>query len=136
MVEEKAVWSFGFGSNMDVEHLYVKKAVTVLDHTPAILKGWRMAFTCQGLHLVEPRFANTEKGGPSDEVHGVAIQLSKGDADKLISYEHEYETAWTTFEGYDGRVLQGFIFVAIESFRVEEALPSARYLSVLVKGAK
>ena len=121
---------------MDVEHLRIKKDVTVLDYTPAVLKGWKMAFTCQGLHLVEPRFANTEKGSAGDEVHGVAVLLSKEDADKLVSYEIEYGTAWTEFEGYDGRVLQGFIFVAIESFRVEEALPSARYLSVLVKGAK
>ena len=52
MVDEKQVWSFGFGSNMDVEHLRIKKEVTVLDYTPAVLKGWRIEMMSKNERLI------------------------------------------------------------------------------------
>ena len=63
-----AVWSFGFGSNMNVEFVRHKKGYTVLDHAPAVVKGYRMAFATGGFECVEPSFATTFRGGADDEV--------------------------------------------------------------------
>jgi hypothetical protein len=49
---------FGFGSNMDIDALTIKKKVKVLDYTAAICKGWKMAFNIGGIDYVEPSFAN------------------------------------------------------------------------------
>ena len=42
-------WSFGFGSNMNVELVQTKKRVMVQRHCCAVLRGWRMAFGIHGM---------------------------------------------------------------------------------------
>ena len=42
------VWSFGYGANMDMVALQNKKKVKVLEHCPAILRGFRLAFSMRG----------------------------------------------------------------------------------------
>lgn len=79
---QRVVWSFGFGSNMDVEALRTKKGLNVVAHTAAVLKGWRVAFTTKG-PLVEPAFANAARGKGSDEIHGVAFSIPEDDVEKL-----------------------------------------------------
>ena len=51
---------FGFGSNMDIDALQIKKKVKVLEYTAATCKGWRMAFNIGGLDYVEPSFVNAQ----------------------------------------------------------------------------
>lgn len=41
---DASVWTFGFGSNMNVGLLRSKKGHVVLDHAPAIVKSWRLNF--------------------------------------------------------------------------------------------
>ena len=67
---------FGFGSNMDIDALQIKKKVKVLEYTAAKCKGWRMAFNIGGLDYVEPSFANAQEGDSNDEIHGMAFMVS------------------------------------------------------------
>lgn len=83
MADKKVtVWGFGYGSNMNLEHLIEKKGVQILEHTPAILNGFQLAFIVRGMDLVEPGFAGlTLQDGA--EVHGLAYRVSKSDMDKI-----------------------------------------------------
>ena len=55
--EEVGVWSFGYGSNMDMVALQNKKGVRVVEHSPAILHNFRLTFNTRGLDYVEPGYA-------------------------------------------------------------------------------
>ena len=59
--EDVGVWSFGYGSNMDMEALQNKKGVRVLEHCPAILNNFRLTISTRGLDYVEPGFAGLGK---------------------------------------------------------------------------
>jgi hypothetical protein len=83
---EELFWSFGFGSNMNVEQVQTKKGLKVGAHVCASLSGWKIAFTMGGLEYVEPSFADAKKTGDDrDEIHGVALALSAKDMAKLDS---------------------------------------------------
>ena len=59
--EDVGVWSFGYGSNMDMVALQNKKGVRVLEHCPAILQNFRLTFSTRGLDYVEPGYAGLGK---------------------------------------------------------------------------
>jgi hypothetical protein len=140
MVEntEDKVWMFGFGSNMDVENaVKVKKGVPVSDHVGAIAKGWRMAFNLPGIPCCEPWFANSVRGSETDEIHGVAFCTTTEGMKKMDDQEGVgrggYDKVEATFDAYDGRTLQGWMYYKEKE---SEGAPSARYLGVLLKGAR
>ncbi len=58
-MSEKAMWSFGYGSNLSRASLENAKNVQVLEETPAVLKGWKFSLM-EGSQYVEPAFANVE----------------------------------------------------------------------------
>ena len=62
-LDADAVWSFGFGSNMDVDALRRRKKVNVIRYTAAVLPKWKIAFSLPGLPYVEPGFALASRGG-------------------------------------------------------------------------
>ena len=55
----------------------------LLEHTPAILKGFKMEFNLSGMHHVEPAFSGLVES-PGFQVHGVAFKMSKESAENLI----------------------------------------------------
>mmetsp|Transcript_115736 Transcript_115736/g.360479 ORF Transcript_115736/g.360479 Transcript_115736/m.360479 type:complete len:330 (-) Transcript_115736:129-1118(-) len=152
-------WSFGFGSNMNVEFVEKKKQIPVAEHTCARLSGWRLAFNTPGLDDVEPSFGNAmppaegvegvpEGGGGGDELHGVALRLSPESMDKMDRMEgvpadwatntqrtRGYRKAAVTVRAYDGRTLRAWVFTSIAP-RPEDVPCSKRYLNVLVSGAR
>jgi len=139
MATDELVWSFGFGSNMDVEALKTKKQLDVKDHTRAILKDWELFFNGRAIPKAEPSFAGIRPKKGS-EVHGVAFCISKEDLVKLDQVERGYNKEWTEFVSYEGKVLKnGFVYVGKNGFEESEdksaCKPSRRYLGVLVKGA-
>ena len=81
MTEEATVWSFGYGSNMNLDHLARKKGVKVLEHVPAVMKGFTLGFV-RSWALVEPGYAAFRKhdGG---EIHGLAFRVSQQDMDEI-----------------------------------------------------
>ena len=84
------VTTFGFGSNMNIALLRSKKGMRVLEHTPAVLRGWRLSFQRPALALVEPSFADARPGAPEDEIHGVAVRLPAADYARLAAQESSY----------------------------------------------
>ncbi|KAK6180938.1 hypothetical protein SNE40_008900 [Patella caerulea] len=134
---DENIWSFGYGSNMDVHAVETKKQVKILDHTAAILKGWRLAFNLSGIPFVEPAFANIIQSGLTDEVHGVAFCISKESVANMDKVEIGYDKAKITLEAYDGRTLHGFVYVNKPSASTSDEMnPSKRYIGVLIKGAQ
>ncbi len=53
------------------------------DHTPAVLRGYRLVFNLLSLPHVEPSFANVEEGEEGDEVHGVAFAMDEKAAQRM-----------------------------------------------------
>jgi len=132
-MSNSGVWSFGYGANMDMVALQNKKKVKVLEHCPAILRGFRLAFSMRGPPYVEPGYGGLwrEDGGV---VHGVAFLMGEGGEAQLDRNEGPYLKEIVKLEAYDGRELEGYVYMTRN--QTEEWLPSARYLGVLCKGAR
>ena len=129
----EGVWSFGYGANMDMEALQGWKKVKVLEHCPAVLRGFKMVFSLQGLPFVEPGFGGLCRQ-EGEEVHGVAFKMDLESMAKLDDKEAEnYTKEMVKLISYDGRDLEGYVYM---SPTTEEWLPSERYLGVLCKGAR
>lgn len=79
--EEDTFWGFGYGSNMNVDHITEKKRVQILEHVPAVLKDFKLVFM-RGSDLVEPGFGGVirEEGA---ETHGLAYRLTKANMEKM-----------------------------------------------------
>jgi hypothetical protein len=132
-----SIWSFGFGSNMNVEFVRAKKGIHPLESTPAIVKGWKMAMCSRGFPLVEPRYAVAVKEEGA-EIHGVALLLSAEGAAEMDRQEGSgrvYDKAEISMTAYDGRKMTGFMYVSRKGPLTEEPC-SARYRKVLVDGAR
>ena len=134
IIMSDTMWSFGYGSNMDVNALMTKKHVKVIEHTAAVLKGHKLGFNLKGIHHVEPAFAGLVES-ISDEVHGVAFCMTADSVAELDRTESGYNKKSVTLVSYDGRKLNGFVYMNKHP-PGPELLPSSRYLGVLVKGAK
>jgi len=131
------VWLFGFGSNMDIDVVTKKKGCPVIEHVGAICKGYRMCFNMPGMNMCEPWFANSVKGSESDEIHGIALCMTEESCKKMDGQEGVggggYQKIVVDLETYDGRKIKSFMYFIEKG---EEGNPSARYLNILVKGAK
>ena len=134
--EPNCTWSFGYGSNMDITHLRIKKKLTVYDHKPAILDGYRLSFNMVTDWLAEPAFAGIVPDQTS-QVHGLAFCVPQESLDHLNSQERWYEIQNVTVETYDGETLPHVhVYVSPKKFiNTEERAPSRRYLNIIKKGA-
>ena len=65
---DEGVWSFGYGANMDMEALQSWKKVKVLEHCPAVLRGFKLVFSLPGYPFVEPGFGGLCRQ-EDEEVH-------------------------------------------------------------------
>ncbi len=82
----------------------------------------------------EPAFAGLmERQG--EEVHGVAFCMTKESGAELDRTEAGYNKQAVTLEAYDGRKLDGFVYMNKRP-NENDGKPSKRYLGVLVKGAR
>jgi len=132
----QTIWTFGFGSNMNIELLRSKKGIVVLDSTPATVRGWRLNFSFAAISLVEPSFADAQPGCVDDLIHGVAVQFPVDSYTKLCKQEAAYKDAEVAIESYDGRTFVGRIFSKPNGNLDAPDIPcSKRYLNVLVQGA-
>ena len=132
------MWTFGFGSNMDVANVERKKGYKVLDHEVGVVKGYKMSFNIPAFPKVEPAFANATIGGKEDEIHGVAIKLSEKDMTALDAQEICYRKIIVTVEGYSGRKIENcsmYINTEANFLPREKQNPSSRYLNLVIHGA-
>ena len=130
-------WGFGYGSNMNPEHLSERKGVNILEYTPAVLKDYKMAFNKKAFALVEPAYSGIEyeKGA---EIHGLAYKITKQDMELLERSEgigSVYNKMEVPLLAYDGRTLIGNMLTNVTK-PDGEYQPSKRYLKLLVNGAK
>ena len=133
------MWTFGFGSNMNVGKVENKKGHKVLDHECGVVKGYKMCFNSPAMPKVEPAFANSVVGTEEDSIHGVAIKISEEDMDKLDAQEKSYDKVKVTVEGYSGRNIEDcsmYIKTKGNFLPVEKQNPSSRYLKLLIDGAE
>jgi hypothetical protein len=133
------VWTFGFGSNMNIELLRSKKGMNVLDFAPAVVTGWRLSFQKPAFALVEPSFADARPSAErGDEIHGVVVRLPPADYARLAAQESAYDDAAVTAVTYDGRAIAARLFTMRSPPAADAAdIPcSLRYLRVLVSGAR
>ena len=123
---------FGFGANLNVQHIQEKKKLKIFDSSPAKVVDWQISFPKGGMPLVEPAFASAfQKEG--DEIHGLAFQITAEDKARCNKME-PYETFIVPLQLYDGRTVDGQIYS--HKNRKEEHVPSARYLGLIVDGAR
>ena len=136
-LEPNCSWSFGYGSNMDITHLRIKKNLTVYEYKPAILNGYKFGFNMVTNWLAEPAFAGIIPD-PNSTVHGLAFCLPQESLDHLNKQEGWYEINYVNLETYDGGSLENVhVYVSPEKFfKTESAAPSRRYLNIIRKGAQ
>ena len=60
-VSEDLFWSFGIGSNMDVEAVRSKKGIDVKQFKRCTLQDYNMVFNFGAMAYVEPRMAACKK---------------------------------------------------------------------------
>ena len=87
-----SVWYFGFGANINPWKLQVKRGIVPLAQTPGKVPGWRLMFNHKGgMGNVQPLDTLPPDDGP-EAVHGILLELSQRDFEKLCQIEHEYRT--------------------------------------------
>ena len=92
----------------------------------------KLGFSLNGLSYVEPAYANIEESEGS-EIHGVAFKMNKESLDELDRTEAGYNKKEVILEAYDGRKLNGFVYMS-KNPPTLGLKPSSRYLGVLIKG--
>lgn len=142
---EKAVWKFGYGSNMSQDYLRTKKLLNPLESRRTILQGFALSFPLgRGIDFVEPSFA-TLKRDPDGFVHGVSTLFSIVDARELDRQEGVVEGGRTySLEVCPALEYETNLKMHVEVYVPKNPLPlehpegccSARYRNILVRGAE
>ena len=130
-----STWRFGFGSNMSVANMAQKKNLTVLNHAPGMLRGWRLAYFA-AIACVEPGFAMVEEAGEEDEVHGLCFEIPVDQARRLDEQESGYDVVEADVQLYSGEVKQAGFYKTKTAKSDPNILPSKRYALLLARGAK
>jgi len=120
---------------MNVDIVQNKKRVEVLDHTPAVVSGWRLSFSLGGISHVEPSFATALRGRADDAIHGVALLLPRDAVQKLDRQEGAYDKTPVIICAYDGRELHGWMYTSGWD-AVPDVPCSKRYLALMIRGAR
>ena len=82
----EGVWTFGYGSNMNMQALRSKKKIRVFEEAAATVVGWRRLFNLPGTPYVEPAYANAVRS-PGNVLHGVAVRIDAASRARLDRME-------------------------------------------------
>ena len=123
---------FAFGANLHPATLR-RRGVSVERAETARLPRHRLAFDVPGVPLFEPSFASVHPA--DDEVWGALYELTPRAMARLCAFEGlSYRVVDVTLEVGDARAVEAKTFVARR--RGRQRPPSARYLSLIVGGAR
>ena len=129
---------FGFGSNMQISSLRAK-GVEPHRSEQAALRGWRLRFNVQHFFRHEGGVGNVEPSDdPNDVVLGVVHLCEEAHLPSLDGAEafgHGYDRRQVVVHTASGPV-EAVTYVGMSSFINDACLPAARYLNILVAGAK
>ena len=79
-------WDFSFVVSYSKPALTVDSLlISYIEHTPAILKDFKMEFNLSGIHHAEPAFSGLVES-PESQVHGVAFKMSLESFENLTRY--------------------------------------------------
>lgn len=143
-VYPKYVYNFAFGANMFPRVLTGRRKIQPVESIPGVLEGWQLTFDLRGIPALEPCFGNI-KENPQSEVHGVLHKMTGIEFKHLLATEggsgvdpNGYIPRQVIVHAYDGRLIEAYALVVRQtssSIVTQHALPSARYMSLLRKGA-
>jgi gamma-glutamylcyclotransferase (GGCT)/AIG2-like uncharacterized protein YtfP len=129
---EDAIWYFAYGANM-APHGPAGRLIQPRRQVGARLDGYTLRFNHPGMPPLEPVFANIEPcaGGA---VHGVACLITPAEAGMLDSLEIDYTRRAVRVCLQTGEQVAAYAYVSTTPCR--EGIPSARYLALLIAGAR
>jgi cation transport regulator ChaC len=135
MSSREALWYFGYGSNMASAVFRGRRRMNPLASRPGLLEGFRLCF---GLPVGpgERGVANLV-AEPGARTWGVAHLLTPDDCDRLDRSEgvpRAYQRIAVEITVAGGEVLRAFAYRS--SFHRDGRKPSARYLGLLIEGAR
>ncbi len=130
------LYYFGYGSNMNAVSL-AAKGVTPASSVPASVRNFRLAFNVKHWFPHEGGVGNivVEPGGL---VQGVLHQINPQDLaalDKVESYGEGYDRIEVDVVTQTGQH-RALTYVGIERWLDDSCRPTARYLNILIAGAK
>lgn|GEM_PF-1942748 len=132
MSASPTLWYFAYGANMAAAVL-ARRAVQPSHSVAATLADYALRFNHPGVPPLEPVFANIEPV-PGATVYGVAHQITPGEALIFDNFEPGYRRISVSLHLADGAWVQAFAYTTIAPGA--PGIPSARYLGLLIDGAR
>ena len=126
------LWYFAYGANMAASKLVVR-GIAPAQSQAAHLPGWELRFNHPGAPPREPVFASIDPV-PGATAYGVAHAISPAEAAALDRFEQGYHRVPVTLHLADGTTVAGFAYQTNRP--CPEGVPSARYLGLLLEGAR
>jgi cation transport regulator ChaC len=134
-VQRRLVWYFAYGSNLDPDTFLGRRRMRPAEARPGCLHGYRLVFDL-AVGRGERAVANLSAEAGA-RVHGVAYAISRGQAwwlDRTEGVPRSYRRVGVRLRADDGAELDGFTYVSER--RTPGRKPSARYMGLLVRGAR
>jgi gamma-glutamylcyclotransferase (GGCT)/AIG2-like uncharacterized protein YtfP len=128
----EAIWYFAYGANMAARGP-AGRLIRPRRQVSARLDGYTLRFNHPGMPPLEPVFANIE-ACPGGAVHGVAYLITAAEAGMLDSLEIDYTRRAVRARLHTGEQVAAYAYVSTTPCR--EDVPSARYLALLIAGAR
>ena len=126
------LWYFAYGANMAATKLVVRD-IAPTRSLAAALPDWALRFNHPGAPPREPVFASIDPALGAT-VYGVAHAISPVEAAVLDRFEQGYHRVLVTLHLADGTTVAGFAYQTDQPG--PEGVPSARYLGLLLEGAR
>lgn len=124
---------FAYGANMSTRYLYNVRGVLPAHSAPGVINGFEVRFMPPGITALEPAFAYLLKA-EAQKTHGVLHRVSKQDLNRVKESEGTgYEWVTLPVEVGTGQIVSAQTLVRLS--HGEGAIPSRRYLAILIEGA-
>ena len=129
---------FGYGSNINLLSLKAK-GVIPLHSEIGLLKGWKLKFNVEHWFRHEGGMGNIVPGDTeTDWVEGVVHQCKDEDLEKLdlmeaygVGYDRTLVSVQTSED-----MKQAIAYTGLPAYINDQCLPTKRYMSIILKGAK
>jgi len=130
---------FGYGSNINMISLRAK-GVNPFSSERAFLRGWELKFNVEHWFKHEGGMGNIEPSSDAESfVEGMLHACPDEGLALLDAMESKgvgYDRVEVEVETLDGSIKKTFAYVGLPAYLNESCLPTRRYLSIILKGAK
>ena len=134
MSKTKALFYFGYGSNMSTQYLIKRRKIIPLESQVAHLKDYELIMNMEGPNFLEPSFANI-RFSEGSTVEGVIHKINDKDLQKIVKTEGEdYQLVkLSVYIAGKRKTAYTLIYITEET---KDIPPSKRYLKILINAAK